>query len=193
MEVLSHQLHILRIMKRYLSLASFGFLIGFAISALVVSVVTIVPWERQALYLVAAYFSVSTGFVACFPAIVQDIFARRGKFSHNKVRLLAAGLAGGSLGLFLLGWSAVVAPQCVHDVLTNQMEALLCVGPAPDWQRARELASKLLWLGTCKTLLEGAFDYMTKFAAISVLLVCTYDTLKAQLSKRLPAIHRPRQ
>ena len=166
-------------MQRYLRLAGIGFAVCGAISFLLWSTISVVPWEQQQFNLMAAYFSVSGAYLVSLPALLCDIYARKRLWIDPRARCLGVSLVGASVGLFLLGWIAILSPNGLESFRTNQFDRLLCgVGPEPVWTQARQLIHQAELLATCKMLIDNYAQYMVAFAALALFSLALFDTLK---------------
>src|SRR5262249_20090403 len=101
-------------MKHYSTLALIGFLLALCLGGLIAGITAIVPvdaWEKFQIYIAVVYFSLSGAYLFCFPAILRDILVRRHGWNDPRVRCIGVPIFGASLGLFVLGWIALLGPN----------------------------------------------------------------------------------
>jgi hypothetical protein len=164
-------------MQHYLRLAGKGFAICAAISCLFLSIVSVVPWEQSTFELVGAYFCFSGAYICCFLAVLRDIVTRQRMWANPRARFLGVPLFGASVGLFFLGWSAILRPSDLADIRTDEFERFLCgVGPEQLWMPARQLMCQAEILGACKMLIENSVQYAAAFVVLAMVGIAIGDT-----------------
>jgi hypothetical protein len=161
----------------YLKQSLKGFWICFGI-AFLASFIEPVPWENQMFGIGLAYFCFSGAFLAVAPNILHNMYVHEGIWIHPRFRWLGVSVIGACVGLFVLGWVAVLGPKGLEQVRTEDLEFLLCGrGPEDAWTQARHLIPRAELLGMCKILLENGAQFAIVFAAISALGAWMHDQL----------------
>jgi hypothetical protein len=167
-------------MKHYLIHAGIGFAICAPIGYLSTQIGW-VPWAQQHADLMGAYFSISGAYLATFPAVLCDILTRRRIWANPRVRCFSVPLVGASLGLFVLGWKAILGAKGLEPFGTARFQQFLCGGgPQPLWTQARELINKAELLGTWNVIMENWAQYASVFAALAIAGVWVCDMLKSR-------------
>jgi hypothetical protein len=172
-------------MNRYIRLALIGFIACAPISLLLWWLDCGVPWEDQKSTIIEVYYCLSGIYIPWCSAFLSDLITGQVKGPSRLTQYLAMSLAGASLGLLLLGWTSILAPKGLDFIYSHQTQALLCGGPQPLMEQARDLVPKIELLCYCKMFVENCNQCAFIFAALTIANSWIYNIVNRE---RVPAI-----
>jgi hypothetical protein len=172
-------------MKRNLALAAIGLAIGFMIwQCLFPSLV--VPWWLHLTGLVwVPYFCLTFAYATSAPAVLYDILIQRGVWADRRLRFVGIPLFGASIGLLLLGWTALCGCGSGgwHAVDLAHCEALFDTAmPFEITAKANNLLEQADFLGVLKILGGEWARYTSVYAVIAIGGIGLYDHMKPRWS-----------
>lgn len=164
-------------MHYYFKIAKIGFIITAEIGFCFVIVACLFIPAPQRLLPLATYFIMSGGYVVCLPSILHDMLMKERIWVDPRRRCFGVPLIGASIGLFLLGWAAIVEPTGLVEWRMTQHN-LLERGLVNFGTQEYQLIYQAEFLATCKLFVDNWVKYASACAAISVLGVWLYDKIK---------------
>jgi hypothetical protein len=171
-------------MQHYLKLAGIYSAACATASFLFLWTVSVAPEDQRQFELVGTYFCLSFGYLAGLSSMLCDLFTKKRIWTNPLVRFFGVPLLGCSVGLFILGWVAIIGDTSYSGSDLTWLRCyewvLFCKPLNPLSEQAVALLPRAVLLCVCKSFVENGLQYAALYAALAMLGAWLGDTFRSK-------------
>ncbi|HEY9776918.1 MAG TPA: hypothetical protein V6C81_24350 [Planktothrix sp.] len=166
--------------NRYVVLCCAGTALGAVIGALSLNSCNFGSfplWIRPLVIAFALYSTFTGSYFGLFLAALWSILDFEGIWKESRLRTLGVPVLGSTLGLVLLGWIALVAPQASEFFSQAHLSSFPDTWKLPIYTQ-ETLVPQAYFLSVAKIFVDYAEQFAALFAAFAMLTIGSFDRFK---------------